>query len=616
MRSSIIDKIDRGGVFAIIPARAGSKGVPGKNIMALGGYPLVAFSIAAAKLTPGIKRVIVTTDSEEYAEVARRYGAETPFLRPKELAGDSSVDFEFIAHAIDWLYDNGCDVPEYWLHLRPTCPLRDPADIQKAIERIKSDSTADSLRSAHETRYKPYKWFTKEGGYFLPVMRDMTLDESNNPRQDFPIVYEPDGYADILKTEFIVNNDMIHGNRALAFESPQSVDIDLKEDYEKLASLVKGGDFPVYRYLRSNYADCSENNVPKIICGENWKSRFCGPKKILMVGLGSVGQRHLRNIRLLFGDQAEIMAYRKRGLTTTFSDDMKIRDNVVLEDEYGVNSFRSLDEALAEKPDMAFITNITSEHISAAIACAEAGCDLFIEKPLSSGIDGVDVLERIAEDKKLAIFMGFQNRYHPCVKKAKELLAGKTLGSVVYMNAETGERLASMHSYEDYRETYMARNEYGGGVTLNQMIHELDYIGYILEGAELKDIYASGGRLSGLEMDVEDVAQAVMSYRYGGREILVSVHADFLRFPSKRIFEIVCDNGCIKADILKNEISWSVGDENFAETFESFHRNDMFIEEIRDFFEAVQLRNVPKINLEDGRRSLEQALRIKSFIKI
>ena len=112
-------------VLAIIPARSGSKGVPGKNIAILGGHPLIAFSIVAAKLA-GIERVLVSTDSEEYARMAKQYGAETPFLRPAEISSDQSTDFEFMRHAMDWMVDKENLAPEYWLHLRPTTPFRDP----------------------------------------------------------------------------------------------------------------------------------------------------------------------------------------------------------------------------------------------------------------------------------------------------------------------------------------------------------------------------------------------------------------------------------------------------------------------------------------------------------
>ena len=110
---------------AIIPARSGSKSIKDKNLALLGGYPLIAYSIALAKTTEGVDRVIVSTDSLEYAKIAEKYGAEVPFLRPKALSQDTSTDYDFMSHAVNWFDDNSKIVPDFWIHLRPTTPLRD-----------------------------------------------------------------------------------------------------------------------------------------------------------------------------------------------------------------------------------------------------------------------------------------------------------------------------------------------------------------------------------------------------------------------------------------------------------------------------------------------------------
>ena len=114
-------------VIAIVPARSGSKGVKDKNLSSLGGYPLLAYSIVAAKLAKQINRVLISTDSEHYAETGRRYGAEAPFLRPAELSGDASTDRDFMLHAMQWMQKYEGQIPEYWVHLRPTTPMRSPA---------------------------------------------------------------------------------------------------------------------------------------------------------------------------------------------------------------------------------------------------------------------------------------------------------------------------------------------------------------------------------------------------------------------------------------------------------------------------------------------------------
>ena len=145
--------------IAYIPVRGGSIGVPKKNIHLLGGYPLVAYTIVAAKLAKHIERIIVSTDSEEIAEIARRYGAEVPFIRPSEFAQDMSPDRGHTLHAMNWFKENEGSVPEYWVHLRATTPFRNPELMDNAIREIQNHSTATSLRSGHLVPESHCKWF-------------------------------------------------------------------------------------------------------------------------------------------------------------------------------------------------------------------------------------------------------------------------------------------------------------------------------------------------------------------------------------------------------------------------------------------------------------------------
>lgn len=254
MNNDILNTIKRDSVYAIIPARSGSKGVKNKNIKLLCGYPMIAYSIVAAKLSHSVERVIVTTDSNEYMELANKYGAETPFLRPAEISQDNSTDIEFMQHCIKWLYENEKIVPEYFLHLRPTNPLRQLSYIEQAVTVIKEDKNSTSLRSAHLATNTPYKWFKKsENGYFCSILGDRTNDEANNPRQKFGDVYIPDGYVDILKTDFIVKNDMIHGQNMIPFIVPESVDIDAKKDIELLEFFIKKYNSEILDYLNENF---------------------------------------------------------------------------------------------------------------------------------------------------------------------------------------------------------------------------------------------------------------------------------------------------------------------------------------------------------------------------
>ena len=227
-------KIEKGSVYAIIPARSGSVSIKNKNIRKLGKYPLIAYSIAIAKMVGSINRVIVTTDSEYYGAIARSYGAEVPFIRPSEISGPYSTDLEFMNHAINWFDKNEKVLPEYWVHLRPTTPLRDVELIEGAIAQIKKDADATSLRSAHQTDLCPMKWFIKDSDGYLNTFCNITNDEANGPRQNFPVVFIPNGYVDILKTEHIVNTGKLHGNKIKLFEVPPTIDIDYENEFNTL----------------------------------------------------------------------------------------------------------------------------------------------------------------------------------------------------------------------------------------------------------------------------------------------------------------------------------------------------------------------------------------------
>ena len=146
-------------IVAVIPARAGSKGVIGKNIKLLAGHPLLAYSIAVARLARSIDRIIVSTDSEEYASIAREYGAEVPFLRPDDISGDTSTDYDFVRHLLDWMLCNEGSTPKYLVHLRPTTPLREENYIDAAVNLTRRTDSATALRSVHEMSESAYKAF-------------------------------------------------------------------------------------------------------------------------------------------------------------------------------------------------------------------------------------------------------------------------------------------------------------------------------------------------------------------------------------------------------------------------------------------------------------------------
>ena len=230
-------------ILALIPARSGSKALTNKNILDLVGKPLIAHSIEHSLNTRLINRTIVSTDSEKYANLAKEYGAEAPFLRPSELSGDTSTDYEFVKHLLDWLKTNENYQPDYLVHLRPVVPLRDPEIVDSAIDAFINNTEATSLRSAHEMSETAYKKFEIEGECFKTVgSNSFELDALNEPRQKFPKTYNPNGYVDVLKASFILRNNKIHGNRVMPFITPRSYEIDTEEDFEFLEWQINRND--------------------------------------------------------------------------------------------------------------------------------------------------------------------------------------------------------------------------------------------------------------------------------------------------------------------------------------------------------------------------------------
>lgn len=252
--------IKKGTSLALIPARSGSKGVPKKNIKPLKGFPLIAYSIAAVTLAKQVQRVIVSTDSEEIAEIARRFGAEVPFLRPAELAGDSSGDIEFVQHTLSWLqFHEGC-LPEFIVHIRPTTPLREPCILDQALALIKDNEQATSLRSGHKASESPFKWFIKnERGYFESIKKGISNEEANGGRQTFPSVYIPDGYVDVIRTAFVSKSGILHGRNMLGFESPSCYEVDTQEDMFLLRYQIETYGSPLHEYLLKNYYELQMN---------------------------------------------------------------------------------------------------------------------------------------------------------------------------------------------------------------------------------------------------------------------------------------------------------------------------------------------------------------------
>lgn len=234
--------VDRTEILAIIPARGGSKGIPRKNIRSFAGHPLISWSIAAAKQSRLVTRVIVSTDDEEIADLARRLGANVPFLRPAELAQDTSMDFPLFEHALNWLKENEKYQPEILIQLRPTSPIR-PADmVDTAVQLILDHPEAHSVRGVIPSGQNPYKmWRIDENLYMRPLLTvEGVAEPFNSPRQNLPPTYWQTGHIDVIRATTILKLKSMSGKVILPYVVAPAfaVDIDGPRDWQRAEWLV------------------------------------------------------------------------------------------------------------------------------------------------------------------------------------------------------------------------------------------------------------------------------------------------------------------------------------------------------------------------------------------
>lgn len=313
----------------------------------------------------------------------------------------------------------------------------------------------------------------------------------------------------------------------------------------------------------------------------------------LLVGFGSIGRRHLRNLQTLGYD--DISVYRT-GKSTLPTDEL---DNITV--------YYDLDEALAQQPTATIIANPSSLHIPTALKAAQAGSHLFLEKPVSHNLEGVEALQQIVAEKNLITFVGFQLRFHPALQQVKQWLDAGEIGQVVNVQSTWSEYLPDWHPWEDYRQSYSAREDLGGGVTLT-LCHPLDYL-YWLFG-DVTHISANLG-YRGLDIKADDTADINLTFTSG---VLGNVHLDYLGRPPELWLNIIGTEGRIKWDNADSTARlyrpkterWHVYTPDA-----NFERNTMFLAEMQHFTNCLTQAEQSSCTLDDGLVSLRWALKAK-----
>lgn len=226
-------------IIAVIPARSGSKSVRDKNIRLINGKPMLAYSIEHAKASKYINRIIVSTDSEKYAHIAREYGAEVPFMRPAEYATDTALDYEVFKHCLMYLKEQESYEADIVVQLRPTYPIRSIKDIDNMIEMLIQHKEADSVRSIAPAKEIPYKMWHKQGdGTITPIMHEIP-ECYNMPRQELPKVYYQNACIDVFRGSVVLDKHSMSGERILGYEMSHNYDIDTEEEFIKAEEFIR-----------------------------------------------------------------------------------------------------------------------------------------------------------------------------------------------------------------------------------------------------------------------------------------------------------------------------------------------------------------------------------------
>lgn len=314
---------------------------------------------------------------------------------------------------------------------------------------------------------------------------------------------------------------------------------------------------------------------------------------IVIAGVGSVGRRHLENLRALGVSSVALLRTGHGGRI-----DDRFRHLPVDVD---------LEAALARGPRAFIVANPTALHLPVSLAAARAGCALLVEKPVSHTLDGVGDLATALRASSAACLVGFQYRFHDGLRQLRSWIEEGAVGRPVSADVEWGEYLPDWHPHEDYRRGYSARQDLGGGAVLT-LCHPFDTLRYLL--GEVVSVSAETAQVSGLELDVEDLAHVTLRFASGA---LGCVSLDYVQRPRRHVVRVVGTEGTVRWDEADGaaRLARPGAEEQVRPPRPGFSRNTMFVEELRHFLDCLEGRAAPACTFDDGVRALAIALGAK-----
>jgi predicted dehydrogenase len=311
--------------------------------------------------------------------------------------------------------------------------------------------------------------------------------------------------------------------------------------------------------------------------------------RVLVVGAGSIGTRHIENL-LMLGAKVSVYRYRQE-----LSNELGALGPVTVMD--------SIDAALDDAPSAVVIANRTDQHLEVALAAAKRGIHMFVEKPLAPGLTGLDELRREVNERDLVVEVGCMLRFHPTLRRVRTLISQSSLGRVYVVRAWVGQHLADWRPAVDYRDSYSAHLSQGGGVLLD-LIHELDYLLWML--GEVSEVSAFSGHLSELETDAEDVVAILLRFATGA---IVELHLDCVSPVVRRGCEVVGSDAVLTWDYMANRIELrGRGSSPKVEEGGEFERNQMYRDHMSHFLARLVSKGAPAVGFDEGVRALKVTL--------
>ncbi len=318
----------------------------------------------------------------------------------------------------------------------------------------------------------------------------------------------------------------------------------------------------------------------------------------LFFGLGSIGQRHLRNL-IKLKKKSKIFALRKKYSAPLLNyKNEKIKGNV--EKKYNITSIKKLGFFKNNniKIDAAFICNPSSMHVSTAEWCIKRNIPIFVEKPVATNKNDLKKIQRLLKSRKKYVnVVGYQLRFNPLIKFVKNYVFDREkLGKIYNCEIYHGEHVDNFHSYESYKNSYTSKKKLGGGVSLTQ-IHELDYLNYFYDGYSLLDSKYISQKISKLKIDVEDNYVSIFKFKSKLKKnmSLAKITCSFLQVPNKRTIFISCEFGSFYADLNSSKIKILRPNKKEIVKKFNFYRNDMFVEEVKNFLDQIENKRTKKI---------------------